>query len=160
MILRDETALDGLAFAYAELAPPERRALAQAVVEDAGNPTAALGALLAVEEQPAARERLASLLSRHGSVAQCAFLGGDEATGEVRLSQTLPGLEPESLRVTWSESKIEHIEIEPRLQQPLPGPVPVDQAVDAMTPLLWAHIRDGGELPRGVERFAGFFTRA
>ena len=34
-VLRDESALDGLAFAYAELPEPERPALAHAVVQDA-----------------------------------------------------------------------------------------------------------------------------
>ena len=164
LILQDQTALDGLAFAYTELNPGERRALAGAVVQDAKKPAAALGALLAVEEDPAARQRLANLLGRHGGLDQSAFLAGDEASGEALLCQTFPGLEPEGLRVTWTDSKIEHIEIEARsdLRSPPPNaePVPVQHAINAMTPLLWAHIRAGGALPSGVERFAGFFSFA
>lgn len=167
LILRDETALDGLAFAYSELGQAERRALAQAVVQDAQDPTAALAALLSVEEQPVARQRLAELLGCHGRLEQAAFLDGDQASGEVRLLQALPGLDAESLRIRWSGSKIEHIEIESRLEPqsaepstPIPEPVSVQEAVDTMTPLLWAHIRAGGRLPRGVERFARFFSLA
>jgi hypothetical protein len=134
------------------------------VVQDAKKPAAALGALLAVEKDPAARERLANLLGRHGQLEQSALLAGDEASGEALLSQVFPGLEQEALRITWNDRKIEHIEIEarPELRSPPPNaePVPVHRAINAMTPLLWAHIRAGGALPSGVERFAGFFSFA
>ena len=161
-ILRDEKALDGLAFAYAELSVPERHALVRAVLQDAGDPTQALAALLAVEDDPRAQQRLAGLISRHGRIEQSAFLEGSEAQGEARLLQSLPRLEPMSLRITWKDSKIENIEIEPRNGLKTDGPgttVPVPQAVETLAPLLWRHIRSGGELPQGVERFAGFFSR-
>ena len=161
-ILRDEKALDGLAFAYAELSVPERHALVRAVLQDAGYPTQALAALLAVEDDPRAQQRLAGLISRHGRIEQSAFLEGSEAQGEARLLQSLPRLKPESLRISWKDSKIESIEIEPRNGLKTDGPgttVPVPQAVETLAPLLWRHIRSGGELPQGVERFAGFFSR-
>lgn len=164
LILQDETALDGLAFAYTELEPAERRALAGAVLHDAKKPAAALGALLAVEEDPATRLRLANLLGRRGHLEQSALLAGDEVSGEALLSQAFPGLEHEALRITWTDSKIGQIEIEARsdLRSLCPNaePVPIPHAINAMSPLLWAHIRAGGILPSGVERFAGFFSFA
>ncbi len=160
-ILHDQTALDGLAFAYAELAAPERDALVRAVLQDAADPTRALAALLAVEEEPRARQRLAALIQRHGRVEQTAFLAGTRVNGEARLLQSLPSLDPESLRVTWKGSKIEAIEIEspygPTMEATAPA-VSVSVAVETLTPLLWQHIRAGGRLPEGVERFAGFFS--
>lgn len=167
-ILHDRTALDGLAFAYAELAAPERHALVRAVLQDAAKPTGALAALLAVEEEPSARQRLAGLIQRHGGVEQTAFLTGTETQGEARLLQSLPSLGPESLRIAWKASKVESIEIESKrdlkmdnLKMDNTAPaVPVSEAVEALAPLLWQHIRAGGQLPEGIERFAGFFSGA
>lgn len=162
-ILHDRTALDGLAFAYAELTGPERHALVGAVLQDAADPTRALAALLAIEEEPPARKRLAELIQRHGRVEQTAFLRGSETEGEARLLHSLPSLDPESLCVIWKEGKIEHIEIESRrsfeIEDSLTS-VRVPEVVATVAPLLWQHIRAGGELPEGVERFAGFFSGA
>jgi hypothetical protein len=36
--------------------------------------------------------------------------------------------------------------------------VSVSVAVETLAPLLWQHIRAGGRLPEGIERFAGFFS--
>jgi hypothetical protein len=36
--------------------------------------------------------------------------------------------------------------------------VAVADAAETLAPLVWRHIRSGGELPDGVERFAGFFS--
>jgi hypothetical protein len=155
--------LDGLAFAYAELAAPERHALVRAVLQDAADPTRALAALLAVEEEPRARRRLAGLIQRHGRVQQTAFLTGTGADGEARLLQSLPNLDPESLRVAWKDSKIMLIEIESPYDLKMEATAPavsVAVAVEALAPLLWKHIRAGGRLPEGVERFAGFFSGA
>ena len=105
-----------------------------------------------------------SLLGRRGELQQSAFLAGDEASGEARLSQALPGLEPELLLISWNESKIEHIEIEARSelrsQRPNAEAVPIHEAINALTPLLWAHKRAGGALPSGVERLASVFSFA
>lgn len=155
--------MDGLAFAYAELAAPERHALVRAVLQDAADPTRALAALLAVEEEPRARRRLAGLIQRHGRVEQTAFLTGTGAEGEARLLQSLPNLDPESLRVAWKDSKIMLIEIESPYDLKTEATAPavgVAVTVEMLTPLLWKHIRAGGRLPEGVERFAGFFSGA
>jgi len=160
-VLDNDSALDGLAYAYAELGEADRRALARAVLQDAGDPTQALVALLAVEENPRLQQRLAGLISQHGRVDQRAFLEGTGAHGAACLMQSLPGLEPESLCVAWKHSKIRSIEIESRNDlrtQPFAGAVAVAEAVETLAPLVWQHIRSGGELPSGVERFAGFFS--
>lgn len=162
-ILHDRTALDGLVFAYAELTGPERHALVAAVLQDAADPTRALAALLAVEEEPRARKRLAGLIQRHGRVEQTAFLRGTEAEGEARLLQSVPSLDPESLHLTWKDRKIRHIEIESRRSFETEGSVTsvrVSEVIATVAPLLWQHIRAGGELPKGAERFAGFFSGA
>ncbi len=160
-ILDDDSALDGLAFAYAELDAPDRQALTRAVLRDAADPTHALTAFLAVEESPDLKQRLVGLISRHGRVDQRAFLEGTGSHGAARLMQSLPGLEPESLCITWKDSEIRTIEIESRtdMQIALSGePVDVAEAVQTLSPLMWQHVRTGGELPVGVERFAGFFS--
>ncbi len=177
-ILDDDGALDGLAFAYGELAEPDRQALARAVVQDAEDPTQALVAFLAVEESPRLRQRLTGLISRHGRIDQNAFLQGTETLGAACLSQSLPGLAPESLCIAWNNSKIHSIEIKSRTAPPqtetfpgtvatvaetpaaptFPGTVAVSEAVETLAPLVWRYIRSGGELPPGVERFAGFFS--
>ena len=160
-ILDDDSALDGLAFAYAELEPPERQALTRAVLQDSGNPTQALLAFLTVEEDPRLRHRLLSLVSRHGRIDQRAFLEGTEAQGIARLIQSLPGFEPELLHIEWKNSEISHIYIEPRTDMRPTACVnetPVAHAMRTLTPLLWRHIRLGGALPKGAERFAGFFS--
>lgn len=162
-ILHDRTALDGLAFAYGELTGVERHALVGAVLQDAADPTQALAALLVVEEEPRARKRLAGLIQRHGRVEQSAFLSGTEAEGEARLILSVPSLDPESLSVTWKGRKIERIEIESRRSFEIEGSptsVRVSEVIATVAPLLWRHIRAGGELPEGAERFAGFFSGA
>jgi hypothetical protein len=160
-ILRDENALDGLAFAYTELAEPDRQALVRAVLQDAADPTQALAALLAVEEEPRAQQRLAGLISKHGRIEQSAFLEGNESQGQARLLQKLPRLKPDSLSITWNESKINSIEIKSGTDWKNSDgslAVSVAAAVETLAPLLWRHIHAGGELPEGVERFAGFFS--
>jgi hypothetical protein len=161
LILDDDSALDGLTFAYAELEEPERRALAQAVLQDSGDPTEALVAFLTVEQSPALRQRLAGLIRSHGRIGQSAFLTGTEARGHARLIQSVPGLETESLQISWEDSEIQSIELESRTERKIGAPakeVAVSEAVETLAPLVWRHIRSGGELPNGVERFAGFFS--
>ncbi len=160
-LLEDESAVDGLAFAYAELEEAERRALTHAVLQDAGDPTQALATFLAVEESPRLRHRLAGLLSRHGRIRLSAFLEGTEEQGNARLIQFLPGLGPESLRMVWKQCEVEHVEIESRNDFRLGSSrseVELRAAVETLAPLLWRYIRSGGQLPEGVERFAGFFA--
>lgn len=159
-ILQDGRALDGLAFAYAELGEPERRALAHAVVRDARSPNQALAALLAVEENPRLRQRLAELIQRRGGIKRSAFVEGTDAQGGACLVQTLPGIGVEALWITWKEHAIDSIEVKSRKNPTIiaSGPrVTLDEAVETLAPLLWRHVRLGGQLPEGAMRFAGFF---
>lgn len=162
-IRHDPTALDALAFAYGALDEPGRRALIHALLQDAEHPTQGLGAFLAVERDPELRRHLARLISEQGPLERSAVLQGDAARGEARLIQSLPGFWPEALRVRWSRSKIECIEIEVRahlrIEPPASAPG-IAEVVDALAPMVWRHIREGGGLPQGVGRFAGFFSLA
>jgi hypothetical protein len=77
------------------------------------------------------------------------------------LLQILPRLKPESLHITWNEGKINSIELESRFHSKNEASLPavsVAGAAETLAPLLWQHIRTGGELPEGVRRFAGFFS--
>jgi hypothetical protein len=70
-------------------------------------------------------------------------------------------LKPDSLSITWNESKINSIEIKSGTDWKNSDgslAVSVAAAVETLAPLLWRHIHAGGELPEGVERFAGFFS--
>jgi len=160
-ILDDQDALDGLAFAYVELRAPERRALAQAVLEDANDPSQALAAFIAVEDDPGLRRRLAGMLRRHGHIGMTAWLEDSGTSGEALLIQSIQGFGAESLRIVWNSSEIQHMEIESRhdfgLECPV-SPAALRPAIDTLTPLLWRHVRSGGPLPDGIERFAGFFS--
>jgi len=162
-VLDDDSALDGLAFAYAELGDFERRALIQAVLQDAADPTDALVALVAVEQDPGLRRRLAALVSRYGRIDRSVTLVGSDREGQACLIQSLGGLDSEALRITWKQSKIRKIEIESRRDLKVEAPaskVTTAEAVETLAPLVWKHIRSGGDLPDGVERFAGFFSVA
>jgi hypothetical protein len=157
---QDEGALDGLAFAYGELGEADRQALVHAVLQDTHEPIQPLVAFLAVEESPRLRQRLLGLVRTWGKIKRSASLGGDSTQGEARLMQSLGGLEIESLRITWEDNEINHIEIEPCGNLRLDGllsSVTVSEAIEIVTPLLWAHIRARRGLPPEVERFAGFF---
>ena len=160
-ILHDSSVLDGLAFAYRELGTEGRRALIRAVLQDVPNPARALGALLAVESDAALAADLAGLLRRHGPTESYATLQRRPSGGEACLISARFGFAGELLRITWNHNQIEVIEIEPKidfesLAAGAESPVPI--AVEAVAPLLWRHIRAGGALPEGVERFAGFFS--
>jgi hypothetical protein len=158
-ILHDDCALDGLAFAYSVLPSAERRALLEAVLQDAGEPTQPLMALLAVEEDPALRQRLAGLIGQHGQIDRWAFLDGDEVEGEARLTQSLPGSPTESLCLAWKQGKIHQIEIKTRNDSKNGArEVAIPEAVSTLVLLLWRHIRSGGAVPEGAERFAVFFS--
>lgn len=158
-ILHDDSALDGLAFAYDGLPSLDRRALVEAILQDADEPTQPLMALLAVEEDPALRRRLAQLIGQRGRIDQRAFFEGDEVQGEARLTQSLPGSAPESLCIAWKRCKIQRIAVEAGSgSKKAPPPVVISDAIGTLVTLLWRHIRSGGEIPEGVDRFAGFFS--
>ncbi len=160
-LLDDPDALDGLAFSYGELPVHERPALIRAVLQDAADPTQALMAMLAVEDEPGLCRRLAGLIGKHGRFEQRAYLRGDAHQGQASLVQSISGTSPEALKVSWKDSEIDEIGIEARLDLDVLGTEPavsVAEVVDRLAPLLWRHLRGGGHLPRGAERFAGFFS--
>jgi hypothetical protein len=152
-----------LVFAYSALDEPLRRALIDALREDAEHPAPGLAAFLVVEHDPGLRRYLQQLLGRYGRIERRAVLRGTEAHGEARLIQSLPGLPPEALCVRWIHSKIDRIEIEAmvdmRIQSPASSLVN-GEIIDRLTPLVWGYIRAGGHLPPGADRFAGFFSLA
>jgi hypothetical protein len=155
--LTDLGALDALVFAYEALPTAERLGMAQAVVQDAQRPGPALAALLAVETEPGLRARVTEMLRAHtpGSVV---FVSGTHASGEALLRDVGPtGLEA-SLRIRWDDHEITDLEIKTKEDPRFCGEaVSHDAAMDLVAPMLWRHLRRGGSLPSGVERFARLF---
>ncbi len=89
-----------------------------------------------------------------------AFCWGTTERGGARLADTREVGERESLRICWNHNEIERIEIEPRTSVTFRGPeTPIEAAalIERLVPMVWRHIRRGGELPPGIERFARFF---
>lgn len=161
-ILHDSSALDGFSFAYGKLGTEGRRALIRAVIQDVPNPGRALGALLAVEADAALAADLAGLLRRHGQTESYATLDSRPNGGEACLIRQRFGFAVELLRITWNRHQIEDMKIESEIEMKRPfapgAESSVSAAVEAVAPLLWRHIRAGGALPEGVERFARFFS--
>jgi len=160
-ILHDSSILDGFAFAYSELGTEGRRGLIRAVIQDVPNPGTALGALLAIESDAALAADLAGLLQRHGETKSYATLERRPGGGEACLIRSGFGFAVEQLRITWNHNQIELIEVESEIEVKSVAPgaeSSVPAAVEAVAPLLWRHIRAGGALPEGVERFARFFS--
>lgn len=161
-ILHDEDALDALAFAYLELGNASERAeLARAVLQDAADPTPALSAMLTVEPTAALRRRLAAWIGTREQVQRTAHVEGTEAEGRACLIQRLPGLEAESLRITWKQHQLIGIEIKSGIDASNGGTsagLGLGEAAEWLTPLVWRHIRSGRSLPAGIERFAPFFA--
>ena len=162
-ILHDPSALDALAFAYSELGTEGRRGLIRAVVQDVSDPGHALGALLAVESDTSVAADLAGLLRQHGHTESFATLETRPGGGEACLIRPRFGFARELMRITWNHNQITGIEIESRAEMKFAASgtrSSVANAIAALAPLLWRHIRAGGALPEGVERFAGFFSVA
>jgi len=161
-ILHDEDALDALAFAYLELGNASERAeLARAVLQDAADPTPALSAMLTVEPTEALRWRLAAWIGTREHVQRAAHVEGTEAEGHACLIQRLPGLEAESLQITWKQHHIVSMEIKPGADTSNGDSsigLALGDAAERLTPLVWRHIRSGRSLPTGIERFAPFFS--
>ncbi|MBW2509834.1 MAG: hypothetical protein JRE81_14480, partial [Deltaproteobacteria bacterium] len=100
---------------------------------------------------------LGALIARHASSGASTFVWGTWERGGARLVPAPIAAEDESLMVSWKCNEIERIEIESRASSTFRGPEsPVDAAAlrDRLIPMLWAHIRGGGALPPGVDRFA------
>jgi len=160
-IAEDVGALDALVFAYCRLSKGQRWALAHAALHDAADPVGALAVLLEAEEDQALRGRLETLLRGHAKIRVSACLRGTPRQGEARLTQSVAG-RSETLRVSWNAGEIGRIEIESDDASSFEKGATDDpgEVIDALAPLFWQHIRRGGRLPEGVERFAGFFSVA
>jgi hypothetical protein len=154
----DPEALDAIAFAYQGLDVPERRRLIRAALQDAADPSIALGALLAVETEPALAAELIRLLQRHRAFEATATLEECSDGGEAHLVRRFLGFASEELRVVWKGSAIKEISIESRVEINSRKAVPVEEVVDTVSPMLWRYLRAGGNRPHGIERFAGFFS--
>ena len=153
----DLSALDALVFAYEALPTAERLGMAQAVIQDARKPGPALASLLAVETEPGLRARLSELLRAHAGVG-IAFVSGTDASGEALLRDVDSNGRTESLRISWNDHEIISLEIKSEEEPSFLGePVNRDTAMELVVPMLWRHLRRGGGLPSGVERFARFF---
>ena len=160
-ILHDSSVLDGIAFVYSELGAEGRRGLIRAAVQDLSDPGPALGTMLAVESDPAVAADLADLLRHHSQAESFATVDRRPDGGEACLIQRRFGFAGELMRITWNHNQITGIEIESRIKMKLHTTSTrssVACAIEAVAPLLWRHIRAGGALPEGVERFAGFFS--
>jgi len=101
---------------------------------------------------------LDTLISGAARLEWVAFGWGTPKRGGIRLMRASRGECGESLRISWSSNEIECIEIESADHLNFHGPEsPLDAklALEQLVPMVWAHIRRGGELPPGIDRFAG-----
>jgi len=155
--LGDPDALDALVFAYEALPVAERLRMARAVVQDAERPGPALATLLTVESNPSARALLAELLRQHAS-ANVAFLSGTELCGEAWLRDVDRDGARDSLRIAWNDQEITELEVKAEDVSSFSGRATTrDAALELIAPMLWRHLRRGGELPPGLARFARYF---
>ena len=160
-VLDDESALDALVFAYEELDVTERRGLLLAVVQDSERPLEALTAFLSVERDPQLRRRIEALIQRHAPVSRSAFLWGDAACGGAALCQSLAHTPTEALVLAWDQGELATLAIESRPDLSIfetGGTAPLEEVVETVLPMLWRYIRSGRELPRGIDRFAGYLS--
>ncbi|MEM8607142.1 MAG: hypothetical protein AAGF92_08555 [Myxococcota bacterium] len=157
---QDESALDGLLFAYETMPEDGRLELVRAVAQDHAAPGTFLGLLLTVEPAPTLRLEIAALARRSGVIPRRAAIRGDHQEGEVQLIQ--PGVDEagEALRFLWNHNEIMHISLETRASLRFGELKPCDprRAVDTLTPMFWRYLRRGSRLPEGAARFAGWFS--
>lgn len=155
----DAGALDAFVYAYCRLSKAERWALVHAALRDAAEPAIALSVLLEAEEDYTLRERLETLLRSRAKLRASAGWRGTPLEGEAWLSQSIAD-RTETLRVSWGAGEIERIAIESNDASSFDETASDEHGdvIDTVAPLLWQHIRRGGPLPEGVERFAGFFS--
>lgn len=160
-VLDDESALDALVFAYEELDAAERRGLLLAVLQDSQHPLEALTAFLSVERDPLLRTRIEGLIQRHAHIARSAYLWGDAQCGGAALCQSVAEAPPEALLLEWDQSELRALSIESRPDLSFfeaGETTPLHDVVETVLPMLWRYIRGGLELPRGIDRFAGFLS--
>jgi len=176
----DPAAARGLASAYASLAVAARRRIVEAVLADSLaegiSASAALIALLAVEEDPDLARLIADSLNSAGgdglrsTVTARALLAGDEERGGVILIRPLHGTFVEVLALGWTRAEgVTHALFDPLVDDAvavhmarLPDGLhfeetPTSRAIDVLAVVLWGHRRKHGSLPPGVERFSDLF---
>jgi hypothetical protein len=177
----DPAAARGLASAYASLAVAARRRIVEAVLADSLaegiSASAALIALLAVEEDPDLARLIADSLNSAGgdglrsTVTARALLAGDEERGGVILIRPLHGTFAEVLALGWTRAEgVTHALFDPLVDDAvavqhmarLPDGLhfeetPTSRAIDVLAVVLWGHRRKHGSLPPGVERFSDLF---
>jgi hypothetical protein len=139
--------------------------------------SAALIALLAVEEDPDLARLIADSLNSAGgdglrsTVTARALLAGDEERGGVILIRPLHGTFVEVLALGWTRAEgVTHALFDPLVDDAvavqhmarLPDGLhfeetPTSRAIDVLAVVLWGHRRKHGSLPPGVERFSDLF---
>jgi hypothetical protein len=155
--LRDDDALDALLFAYEGLQGADRRAMIDAVLQDADLPGPALAALLFAEQDPGLKARIAEALRSHAD-ADVAWVSGTESAGAALLRDLDSADGEAALRITWADHEIEDLAIESSPDLRFSGRATGRKdAMALLAPMLWRYIRRGGALPDGVQRFARYF---
>ena len=100
---------------------------------------------------------LEALIAGYASSGTSAFVWGTWERGGVRLVRAPVAADDDSLLISWKDNEIERFEIEsqtlPKFRDP-ESAVDAGALLDRLIPMLWAHIRRGGALPPGVDRFA------
>ena len=160
----DGRSLASLGMAYAGFPCDAREALIEAVLRDTDHPADILAVFLAVEDEPRLAQRLAELLSVHprGPRAESGAAFQQTSDGlEVTLIRPLHGAFAEIMRIRWNDCGLLGIEVESIIHlkelEPLPR-IPLSNALDRVAAPLWRHLRNGGAVPEGAERFAGLFS--
>lgn len=160
----DGRTLASLGLAYAGFPREAREALIETVLREANHHVDILAVFLAVEEEPTLAQRLAELMSVRPRTprVEAEAIGRESPTGhEVSLIRPLHGSFAEVMRVRWNERGVVEIDVESIIHlkelEPLPR-IPLPDALDRVCPPLWRHLRDGGALPAGAERFATLFS--
>jgi hypothetical protein len=105
-------------------------------------------------------DELDALISKQTAQQRVAFVWGTAERGGARLIDPLYEQDAESLRISWNSNEINGIEIESSSDHRFCGPEsPIEPTalLDRLIPMVWAYIRNGGELPPGINRFADFF---
>ena len=104
-------------------------------------------------------EDLDALIAGDAQIELSAREWGTPGCGGASLIRSEGAREPEILRVAWNRSAITSIRIESRLDLRFEGEAAEPpELMDRLVPMLWSHIQAEGELPDGIERFAGFLS--
>lgn len=89
-----------------------------------------------------------------------AFVWGTPERGGARLIRPSAPDQADCLRISWNSNEIISIEIETGDDlcfEDVESPIEPAALIDRLIPMVWAHIRRGGDLPVDAVRFARFF---